>query len=71
MMSQGLGGSLWQEGSLRAVCVGGSLKVSVFSWLALPRRRFTGRVCWELSPSLLVARLGEEAVFGNHVLVRA
>ena len=64
------GGSLWREGGLRAVCVGGL--DSLFCWLALARRQFTGRVCWwELSRSVTVARFSEKAVYGPYVLLRA
>ena len=40
-MSQVFGGSLWREGSSRAARVGGS-DVTVFWWLALARRQFSG-----------------------------
>ena len=30
----------------------------------MARRKFTGRVCWELRHSVLVARFGEKAVYG-------
>ena len=69
VMSQCFGGSLWREGSLRSGCGGGSLD-SVFWWLAVARRQFTGRVCWwELRHSFLMARFGEKAVYGPCVLV--
>ena len=65
------GGPFWREGSLPALCVGGSL-VAVFWWLALARKQFTGPVCWwELSRSVTVAGCGEKAVYGPCVLVRA
>ena len=50
------------------VCVDGSLD-SVFSWLALARRQFTG--CergWELCRNDVVARFGEKEAFGSRVL---
>ena len=40
------GGSLWQEGSLRDLCVGGSFFTVVAPWLAFPRRHFQGVVRW-------------------------
>ena len=65
------GGPFWREGSLPALCVGGSL-VAVFWWLALARKQFTGPVCsWELSRGVTVAGCGEKAVYGPCVLVRA
>ena len=59
VMSQCFGTSLRREGNVR---LGGSLG-TVFWWLALARRRFTGRVCWwELSGCVFVARFGKKAV---------
>ena len=42
--TQCFSGSLWREGSLRALCVG-SINAA-FWWLPLEVRQFTGRVCW-------------------------
>ena len=44
MISQGFRGSLWREGSLRAVCVGGSLD-PFFWWLAWTRKQTSRAVC--------------------------
>ena len=44
--------------------------VTVFWWLALVRRQFTGVVCWwEQIHSVLVARFGEKTVYRSRVLV--
>ena len=58
---------LWREGNIRAVCW--ELGLSIFWWVALARRQFTGRGRWrELSRSVMVARLGEKEAFGSRVL---
>ena len=56
---QRFGGSLWREGSYRAVCVGRSL-VAALWWPALARRKRLGVVCRPgRGHSVLVARFGE------------
>ena len=58
-MPKYFGGLLRREGSVRAVCVGGSI-VAALRWVALARRKLSGVVCWpERGHSDLVARFGE------------
>ena len=69
MSQQWFGGSLWREGILQAVCIGGIVDV-VFWWLPVARRRLTGRASWwVLSRSVLVARFNEKVVYEPCVLV--
>ena len=59
MMSQCCGCALWRGGSLRAVCVGGSV-VAVLRLLVLAKRKLSGVVCWpERGHGVLVTLFGE------------